>query len=408
MASQGRDAQFVDGSDHDVVFRVQNDKGLVRLNRPQRRNALSHSMLRRMRTFLEFSEKQNLDFVLVEGVGGSAPAFCSGSDFPLIDNASATTKLEYFRELYQLSYVTTRLRIPLISIVDGVATGSGAGMAMCAEHRIATQNAAFSTPDVKIGLIPDNGASSFLPGLGPLGMYLGLTGEKLVGRELLDAGLMAHFCAAESIKSLENALMQVRERSGLTGVLAKYEAPRDAFNKVNETPDPDSLATILPWVEETFNGKSVEEIILKLRNIQERRPSSKRWAQRITLALTSSNPTSLKLAHKLMTLGKEKDLKNCLENEFRVVSRICAGNDLAQGVRARFEDEGRDPGWSVQGLESVTESSLEEYFAPLPEELFARRSLFEKTDKPKVAYLISAAGVISTTSGDQSKTMNVQ
>ena len=379
----GQDAQ-IEGSKHDVLFRVQNHKGLVKPNGPQKHNALTRSSLRRIRTFLEFAKKQDLDFVLVEGIGGEA--FCSENDGRLITKVESEAKSEYYRELYQLNYEMSRLTIPLISIVDAATAGSGVGIAMSAKHRIGTRNAIFSMREAKVGAFSGNGVSSFLPGLGPLGMYMGLTGEKWIGSDLYDSGLINHFCDDGGTEGLEQDLIQVRERSEIAEVLEKYRLPIADRNSKGC-----SLASILPWIEETFDGKSVEEILGKLNRIRDEKPSSKEWARKTTNTMLASCPFSLKLCHKLLSMCKGKDVKECLELEFRAISRICTGRDFAEGAhRAHLGCNGHRPHRSVSDLKSVTESMLEDFVAPLPEELFARRSLPKITDRPKVEYFLSA------------------
>ena len=76
------------------------------------------------------------------------------------------------------------IRLPLTFFI--VAVGGGVGLSAHAPFRIATENTVFAMPETKIGYCPDVGASHFLPKLdGELGTYLGLTGEILKGRAVL-------------------------------------------------------------------------------------------------------------------------------------------------------------------------------------------------------------------------------
>lgn len=66
------------------------------------------------------------------------------------------------------------------------AVGGGAGLAMPAQFRVATEKTQFAMPETKIGYFPDVGASYFLSRLdGQIGTYLALTGTTLKGREVL-------------------------------------------------------------------------------------------------------------------------------------------------------------------------------------------------------------------------------
>lgn len=62
--------------------------------------------------------------------------------------------------------------------------GGGVGISVHGKYRIATEKTLFAMPETAVGLIPDVGGSYFLPRLkGKLGLYLGLTGDRLQGME---------------------------------------------------------------------------------------------------------------------------------------------------------------------------------------------------------------------------------
>ena len=64
--------------------------------------------------------------------------------------------------------------------------GGGVGLSIFAPFRIATERTVFAMPETLIGYFPDVGASYFLPRLdGEIGLYLGLTGAPIKGREVL-------------------------------------------------------------------------------------------------------------------------------------------------------------------------------------------------------------------------------
>lgn len=64
--------------------------------------------------------------------------------------------------------------------------GGGVGLSLFAPFRIATERTVFAMPETLIGYFPDVGASYFLPRLdGETGLYLGMTGVRVKGREVL-------------------------------------------------------------------------------------------------------------------------------------------------------------------------------------------------------------------------------
>lgn len=62
--------------------------------------------------------------------------------------------------------------------------GGGAGISVHGRFRVATENTVFAMPETAIGFFPDVGGSFFLSRLGPLGVYLGLTGKRLTGSDV--------------------------------------------------------------------------------------------------------------------------------------------------------------------------------------------------------------------------------
>jgi len=92
---------------------------------------------------------------------------------------------EFFRREYALNHLIAAHPKPIVSLIDGFVMGGGAGVSVHGQFRIATENTVFAMPETAIGFWPDVGASFFLPRLGGgLGMYLGLTGARLVGQDV--------------------------------------------------------------------------------------------------------------------------------------------------------------------------------------------------------------------------------
>ena len=72
--------------------------------------------------------------------------------------------------------------------------GAGVGITSQAPIRIATEKAVYAMPETAIGWFPDVGGSYFLPRLGrELGLILGLSGARLFGKELVEAGVADYF-----------------------------------------------------------------------------------------------------------------------------------------------------------------------------------------------------------------------
>ena len=100
-----------------------------------------------------------------------------------------------------------------MALVDGVCMGGGIGISVHGSHRIATERAMFAMPETAIALFPDVGTSFLLPRLpGALGLYMGLTGARMVGADAVHAGLATHFVPSDSLPALEAALRRTAWR----------------------------------------------------------------------------------------------------------------------------------------------------------------------------------------------------
>ena len=128
--------------------------------------------------------------VVIKGRGPKA--FCAGGDVAALvglnregpEGKEEATK--FFGLEYQLDHLIATYRKPYIAFMDGITMGGGVGLSVHAPFRIATERTDFAMPETGIGFFPDVGASFFLPRLdGKIGTYLGLTGDRLTGVDVL-------------------------------------------------------------------------------------------------------------------------------------------------------------------------------------------------------------------------------
>ncbi|RYR58166.1 hypothetical protein Ahy_A05g023837 [Arachis hypogaea] len=182
------------------------------LNRPRKLNSLNHEMVSQLlRSLRLYENDSSVKLVILKG---NAKAFCSGGDVLATVTCSLTGHWTYplifYRKALTLNHLVATYKKLMVCLIDGVAMGGGATLSMNATFRIITENAIFAMPEVHIGHFPDAGASYFLSRLpGYFGEYLGLTGTRLKGAEMLACGLATHFIPSMRLQSLENALQAV-------------------------------------------------------------------------------------------------------------------------------------------------------------------------------------------------------
>jgi enoyl-CoA hydratase/carnithine racemase len=135
---------------HQIDLHIGDTFARLTLNRPDRRNALSLSMMREMLDALETVAAGKAPVLVIEGRG---PAFSAGHD---LAEMVATREAEFYEELFSVCVdLMTRLHTipqPVIAKVHGVATAAGCQLVAACDLAIASDDARFATPGVNIGL----------------------------------------------------------------------------------------------------------------------------------------------------------------------------------------------------------------------------------------------------------------
>ncbi|KAK2997540.1 hypothetical protein RJ639_025782 [Escallonia herrerae] len=172
--------------------------------------------------------------------------------------------------------------------MNGIVMGGGAGLSMHGSFRVVTEKTVFAMPEASIGHFPDIGASYFLSRLpGYFGEYLGLTGARIDGTEMLACGLATHFVLSKDLQSIENDLLKVSSSDTATidEHIKKY------INQAHMNHD--SYCKRLEIVNKCFSKKTVEQILLPLENEVSR--GADKWVAKAISSMKSASPTSLKI-----------------------------------------------------------------------------------------------------------------
>jgi enoyl-CoA hydratase/carnithine racemase len=159
---------------------------LLRIDRPEKRNALSNAMVVTLGTALAAAEED--DGVRCAVIAGTEDAFSAGADIAEL-SASEGKALSDPRRARAWRAIET-FRKPLIAAVNGFAFGAGNELAMVCDFIIAGRNARFGQPEVKIGGIAGDGGTQRLPrkvGAG-FAAYMLFTGDAIDAETALRVG----------------------------------------------------------------------------------------------------------------------------------------------------------------------------------------------------------------------------
>jgi len=218
----------------------------ITLDRPDALNALTGLMLADLLTaFRRIARDPAVRAVVLTGAGR---AFCAGQDLKERLAPDAPPLALVVRERYNPIIAAMRaLDQPIVGAINGVAAGAGASLAFACDVRLAAETASFALAFGRIGLVPDSGATWFLPRLvGPArAAELALTGATLTAAEAERLGLVARVVPAETLAAeardvasklerswsldLETALVEEAWRQGIAGATEDHAEGIAAF-----------------------------------------------------------------------------------------------------------------------------------------------------------------------------------
>lgn len=212
-----------------VVSEQSGAVALVRLNRPEVLNALNSQVMSELAEALSLADQDPKVAVLV--IAGSGRAFAAGADISQMANASP-------RDLMELNHLALWDRIrqvqkPLIAAVHGFCLGGGLELAMCADLIVASEDARFGQPEIKIGVMPGAGGTQMLTRLvgAQRAMEMVLTGRMVGAEEAYRMGLVARLVPSGTAEA--EAMVLAREIAKMPRTaarLAKEAVRRVALN----------------------------------------------------------------------------------------------------------------------------------------------------------------------------------
>jgi enoyl-CoA hydratase/carnithine racemase len=171
---------------------------LIRMNRPEKKNALTQPMYAAMTAALrDAGASAAIRCILV---GGAPGAFCAGSDIgdfqKRAEGGLEPVTIEFLHAL-------ARNPKPLVAAVDGVAVGIGTTMLLHCDYVVASDSARFSTPFIRLGLIPEAASSLLAPlRMGYARAFAMLVmGRPLSAAQAKDAGLVNEVVEAAAVEA---------------------------------------------------------------------------------------------------------------------------------------------------------------------------------------------------------------
>lgn len=203
-----------------ITYEVAEAIATVTLNRPDRLNAINQTMAEELAEALSVAGgDQDVRCVLLTGAGRG---FSAGLDLGKFENSGDFNADQMLRRYYHPIVIgITTIEKPVVAAVNGVAAGAGASLTLACDFRIASDEARFIQAFVRIGLVPDSGATFFLPRLVGFtkAIEMAMLGEAVDAKTALDVGLVNRVVPASNLLE-ETRAFCARLAQGPTRALA--------------------------------------------------------------------------------------------------------------------------------------------------------------------------------------------
>lgn len=195
-----------------------------------------------------------------------------------------------------------------IAIWNGVVMGGGVGLSNHAKFRIATDTTVYAMPETGIGFFTDVAGSYFLPRMknNPcLGMFLGLTGHRLKGKDLLTWGVATHYVPNTELDSLKQELVKY---------INKNSKDYNIEDIINRHAVKDS--GVIENLEEINTIFKDEGTIQDLMHRLERFDSN--FSKKTLKRMQRMSPLSLAVVFEQLKRGKSMELKEVFQMEYKI------------------------------------------------------------------------------------------
>jgi enoyl-CoA hydratase len=339
---------------HEIKSRVIGNLGHITLNRPKALNALTYAMCEEITRLLVAWEKDpNIGAVLINGAGDRA--FCAGGDVILLhDSGKAGDKRaeEFWRIEYALNELIHRYSKPYITLIDGFVMGGGVGLSVHGRLRVAGDDTVFAMPETGIGYFPDVGGTYFLPRLKyqdmgmELGQWLGLTGARL------DAGQSCHVGVANAFvpSPRHGELIEALGAATLDGSDAAVANVMIDFVKAPPSSD------LIPEALKAFGEKTVPAVLRALD------ADGGEWAAKQAKNIRRKSPLAMCVTFEALRRGAKMNFREVMTQELDISLNFLKTQDFYEGIRAQLIDKDRNPKWSHESVNDVTEAQVQRLF----------------------------------------------
>lgn len=192
-----------------LVYEAREGVALLRLDRPEKLNAIDSQMVAELRSAIETVRGDGSVRAVV--VTGSGRAFSAGADVSELAELGAAADFLRFLDDIQTTFTALEsLPVPVIAALNGLAYGGGLELALACDLRVMAEDATLGLPEIRLGLLPGAGGTQRLPRMIPpaIAKEMLYLGEAIAADVALRLGLVNAVAPRENV--LEVALARAQ------------------------------------------------------------------------------------------------------------------------------------------------------------------------------------------------------
>jgi len=194
-----------------ILLNTNNKILTLTINRPEKLNALNHQTLVEIKSAIDDAQ-DNSDVAAIIITGSGEKSFIAGADISELAKSNAITGMKFASYGQMVMNTIEQSSKPVIAAINGFALGGGCELAMSCHIRVASENAMFGQPEIKLGVIPGFGGTQRLVRLIGKGraLEMNLLGNMIDSNRAYEIGLVNSVVPqSELIESVEKMAKQL-------------------------------------------------------------------------------------------------------------------------------------------------------------------------------------------------------
>lgn len=334
----------------DIIKEVNNNIGLLTLNRPNKLNSLNYEMLSELEIIIDkWKNDKDIKLMILEGAGEKA--FCAGGDVlgllnDYILNPMVQDKMQLFTKEFEVDLAIQYRPFPVVTHWKGVTMGGGIGFSIGSDIILADETVKWAMPETSLGFMPDVGMGYYFSRMDkPLSLHISLTGRIISGADAVKLGFATHYIDSKDYPSIRGQILSC-DFSEMS-----YE---DIVNKIKEIIEPfkqplpeTDLDRDMENINNFYNKNTLDEIFQGLEE------SDSDFAKKELETLKEKCPMALAIQFDKYFRGKEWGKAETFKKDFLLIKEMLDMGNLEEGITTTMVEKDRKPKWNPPTLEDV-------------------------------------------------------